>query len=124
VRFRFRDRLARYVCSWTCKKNPHLRSTRFSCLTGYMVAEGFPAIILILLVGSLFRVLDSMVRSRVPLWVALSLVIVPVSMLFASADLPTTLLIHGLGVGLIMLELVGRPRSGSKSADISAVWTN
>ena len=69
MRFRFRDRFAGYVCSWTCKKNPHLRSTRFSCSTEFMVAEGFPAMILVFLVGALLRVLDSMVRSRVPLGV-------------------------------------------------------
>jgi len=79
--------------------------------TGYMHAGVFGVLIYGLVVGLLFRVLDSMVGSRVPLWAGVSLVIIPFYSLFTSADLLTTLLTHGLGVGLVMLGLFASSHS-------------
>ena len=62
-----------------------------------------------LLAGALLKLVDSLVTRVVPLWMALSVVIVPIFMLFTSADLMTTLLTHGLGFAVFMLYLMKRP---------------
>lgn len=71
--------------------------------TGYMHA-GIPGVILYgILVGLLFRLIDSLSNKFVTPWVAVAVIIVPSQALLTSADLPTTLLTHGLGIALVIL---------------------
>lgn len=74
--------------------------------TGYMHA-GVPGVILYgVLVGYLFRMIDSIAKKGIPAWVAVASVLVPSQALIISADLPTTLLTHGLGISMLLLILM------------------
>jgi hypothetical protein len=74
--------------------------------TGYMHA-GIPGMIFYgVLVGLLFRLIDSLARNGVPVWVAVATMIVPSQSLLTSADLPTALLTHGIGMSLVILFLL------------------
>lgn len=74
--------------------------------TGYMHA-GIPGMVLYgVLVGLLFRLIDSLARNGVPVWVAVATMIVPSQALLTSADLPTALLTHGIGMSLVILFLL------------------
>jgi hypothetical protein len=71
--------------------------------TGYIHA-GIPGVLFYgLLVGLLFRLIDSLARASVPVWIAVAAVIVPSYSLITSADLLTALLTHGIGVSLVVL---------------------
>jgi hypothetical protein len=74
--------------------------------TGYMHAGIFGVIIYGVLVGLLFKIIDSIARDGIPAWVAVSCLIVPSQALITSADLPTALLTHGIGISLIILFLI------------------
>jgi hypothetical protein len=71
--------------------------------TGYMHAGIFGVLIYGILVGLLFRLVDSLARNGVPVWVAIATMIVPSQVLLTSADLPTALLSHGFGMSLLIL---------------------
>jgi O-antigen polymerase len=86
--------------------------------TGYMHAGLLGVVIYGLLVGALLKVLDSLVSRRVPLWMTLSVVIVPFFILFTSADLTTALLTHGLGFAVFMLYLMKLPREAQEEGQI------
>jgi len=74
--------------------------------TGYSHA-GIPGMIFYgVLVGLLFRLIDSLARNGVPVWVAVATMIVPSQALLTSADLPTALLTHGIGMSLVILFLL------------------
>jgi hypothetical protein len=74
--------------------------------TGYMHA-GIAGIGLYgVIIGFLFRVIDSIAASGVPPWVAISILIVPSQSMLISADLPTSLLTHGFGVAVLILFLM------------------
>jgi hypothetical protein len=74
--------------------------------TGYMHA-GIPGMIFYgVLVGLLFRLIDSLARNGVAVWVAVATMIVPSQALLTSADLPTALLTHGIGMSLVILFLL------------------
>lgn len=73
--------------------------------TGYMHA-GIPGIIFYgICVGLLFRLLDSIAFGNMPIWFAVTAIIVPCSSLLISADLFTALLSHGVGLAVILLYL-------------------
>lgn len=74
--------------------------------TGYMHGGWFGMVIYGVLAGLLFRLIDSMARGPLPLWVALAAVVIPARSLVLSADLPAALLTHGIGVGIVMLWLL------------------
>ncbi len=79
--------------------------------TAYMHFGMFGVIIFSLIVGWLMKIVDVLIRARLPIWFGLSLVIVPFVSLLTSADLSTALLTHGLAVSLIILWLfaISRP---------------
>ena len=56
--------------------------------------------------GLVLRVLDTVARGGVPLWVALSAIVIPARSLVLSADLPTALLTHGVGLGVLIIWLM------------------
>jgi len=74
--------------------------------TGYMHA-GIPGIIFYgIFVGLLFRLIDSLSVKGVPPWVGVASIIIPMQSLITSADLPTALLTHGVGLSIIILFLL------------------
>lgn len=73
---------------------------------GFMHAGLAGALFYAIVVGVMMRLIDTF-SSRLPLWLGTSLVVVPVWTLFFSADLPTTLLTHGLGISIFMMALIG-----------------
>lgn len=77
--------------------------------TGYMHAGLLGVVIYGMLAGALLKLLDSLVTRTVPLWMSLSVIIVPFFTLFTSADLTTALLTHGLGFAILMLYLMKLP---------------
>lgn len=82
----------------------HANNSFFS--TGYMHA-GVPGVILYgILVGFLFRIIDSLGNKGIPPWVAVASVLVPSQALITSADLPTALLTHGFGMSILLLFLL------------------
>jgi len=74
--------------------------------TGFMHAGAIGIILYGSIAGLLFRAIDSLANRGIPLWVALSVVIIPSRSLLLSADLPTALLTHGIGIGMIILFLL------------------
>lgn len=82
--------------------------------TGYMHAGVFGVFVYAVIVGLLFRLMDSISNNNVPNWVAVSVLIVPSRSLLLSADLPTALLTHGIGVSIIIIFLLNAKRSYSK----------
>jgi hypothetical protein len=63
------------------------------------------------IIGFLARVVDGLVINRLPLWLGLSIVIVPFFNMFTGADLTTAIGTHGLGIGLVILWLLGSEQS-------------
>lgn len=55
--------------------------------------------------GLIFKLVDSLTSERIPIWVGVATMIVPVFSL-TSADLPTVIVTHGLGLGLLFLWLI------------------
>lgn len=83
--------------------------------TGYMHA-GIPGVMFYgILVGLLFRLVDSLTFKGVPPWVAVASLIVPFQSLLTSADLPTALLTHGIGMSILILFLL---RSAGQQNDV------
>lgn len=80
--------------------------------TSYMHFGFVGMVIFSLIIGMLLRLIDILVRNRLPLWFGLSLVVVPLFSLFTSADLTTALLNHGLGISMFLLWLFSS-REGS-----------
>jgi len=74
--------------------------------TGFMHAGVFGVMLYGVLVGLLFRLIDSFSHKGVPVWMSVAVMIVPMRSLLISADLPTALLTHGIGVALIMLMIL------------------
>ena len=79
--------------------------------TGYMHAGIAGVIFYSIVVGLLFRLVDSISFKGIPPWVAIAVMIVPTRSLLISADLPTSLLTHGIGIAVLMLFLL-RSRTG------------
>ncbi|MCF8012716.1 MAG: hypothetical protein K9L56_15725 [Clostridiales bacterium] len=82
----------------------HINNTFLS--TGYMHAGVLGIFMYGILAGLLFRLIDSFATKGVPVWVVLAVLVVPSRSMLLSADLPTSLLTHGIGVGIIILFLV------------------
>lgn len=85
--------------------------------TGFMHAGYLGVVLYGVLAGLLFKVIDSIASKSLPPWLATAVVIVPSSSLIIGADLPTALLTHGLGAGLLMLYLT---RSGCRTRGLSS----
>lgn len=65
-----------------------------------------------LLFGVVLRYLDVTTAGRVPVWLVLAIVVVPIRSAIVSSDLLTVLLTHGLLVGLLLIALIRGPRRG------------
>lgn len=76
--------------------------------TSYMHFGLGGVVVYSVIVGLLLWMVDSLSFKRLPVWVAISISIVPFFSLFTSADLTTALLTHGIMVVLILLWLLGR----------------
>jgi len=74
--------------------------------TGYMHAGLAGVAFYALALGLLLRLLNAL-SSRLPPWFTLAVAIAPLLSLLFSADLPTSLLTHGLGPALVLLVLAG-----------------
>jgi len=73
--------------------------------TGYMHAGLLGVVIYGVLVGLLFRVVDSLSHHGPPTWMCIAAVIVPMHSLLTSADFFTAMLTHGVGASLLLLFL-------------------
>lgn len=96
------------ICSYALGKECHANVSFLS--TGYMHAGILGTIIYGILVGLIFRCIDSLANKGIPPWLAVASVIVPTLALVTSSDLPTALLTHGLGVAIIILFLLRSAR--------------
>lgn len=90
----------------------HVNNTFLS--TGYMHAGVWGIVFYGILAGFIFRIVDSVAASGVPIWVAIAVLIVPARSLLLSSDLPTALLTHGIGIGVLILLLL-RSSDGAPS---------
>lgn len=79
--------------------------------TGYMHFGFLGMIIFSLIVGVLLWLLDILVYRRLPLWLGISIVTMPIFSLFTSADLTTALLTHGILVGMLVLLVLGNKQN-------------
>jgi hypothetical protein len=82
----------------------HVNNTFLS--TGYMHAGIAGVVLYGVLVGLLFRVIDSLAFKGIPIWCGLGIMLIPVYSLIISSDLPTALLTKGIGVGMVVLFLM------------------
>ncbi|WP_410473566.1 hypothetical protein [Guyparkeria sp. TX1] len=87
----------------------HVNNTFLS--TGFMHAGVLGIIFYSVLAGFLFKLIDSVSAQGIPVWVAVAVLIVPSRSLLLSADLPTALLTHGIGVGFLSLFLLRSKRT-------------
>lgn len=94
----------------------HVNNTFLS--TGYMHAGIFGVVVYSVLAGFIFRLIDSIAEKGVPTWVAIAVLIVPSRSLLLSADLPTSLLTHGIIVGTIILFLLRANTSTAGSENL------
>lgn len=74
--------------------------------TGYMHAGSYGIVLYGVLAGLLFRFIDSLAGKGLPQWLVLAVCITPIFSLISSADFPTALLTHGIGVAVLMLFLI------------------
>jgi hypothetical protein len=88
--------------------------------TGYMHAGVWGIILYGVLAGFLFRLIDSLAGRALPVWLVLAVIIVPSRSLLLSADLPTSILTHGIGVAIIILLLLRRSQAGVKLGNNSS----
>ncbi|WP_408955105.1 O-antigen polymerase [Natroniella sp. ANB-PHB2] len=73
--------------------------------TSYMHFGFIGMLIFSSIIGLILKLMDSIIENRMPKWVGISIMIIPMFSL-RSADLPTILLTHGLGLSLIFLWLL------------------
>lgn len=76
--------------------------------TGYMHAGFFGLLFYSIAVGLILRLIDSLTYKKIDTKYAIFLTIVPLHILFLSADLPTTLMSHGLAATLIALLFINK----------------
>ena len=81
-------------------KSVWANNTFFS--TGYMHAGLVGTIFYSILVGFILNFIDSS-STKIPIFIALGIVIVPWYSLISAGDLTTTLLTHGLGIALLAI---------------------
>ena len=75
--------------------------------TGFMHAGIVGVILYSIIVGLLLRISDSMVNRNSPTIIVILATVIPFTILFTSADLPTALLTHGLAMAFLMLYFLG-----------------
>jgi hypothetical protein len=77
-------------------------------VNGFMHA-GFLGIIFYgLIFGLILSLYDALAYRMMPIWVAISVLIIPMHSLITSADLPTSIITHGIALGILILFLMRR----------------
>ena len=71
--------------------------------TAYAHANIWGILIYSVIIALLLRVLNNLCFFGIPMWVCISLTIVPFRSLLLNSDLPTTLLTHGLLISILLL---------------------
>ncbi len=75
-------------------------------VAGYM-HSGFLGILLYgLIFGLILRIYDSLAYKSMPIWFSISILIIPMHSLITSADLPTSMMTHGIVLGIFILFLM------------------
>ncbi|HBI72830.1 MAG TPA: hypothetical protein DDY59_06555 [Lachnospiraceae bacterium] len=75
--------------------------------TSYMHFGFWGMIVFSFIVGVLVWLVDILIYNRLPLWLGLSIIVMPFFSLFTSSDLFTSLLTHGIIICLLILWLLG-----------------
>lgn len=70
---------------------------------GYMHAGLIGLSLYCVLVGFLFRIIDSLATRGTDAWMSIAVTVVPMWSLLLSSDLPTAIMTHGLGVSVLLL---------------------
>jgi len=78
--------------------------------TGYMHFGMTGMLIYSIIVGLIFRYIDYFAKHFLPMWLCIAVMITPTFSLI-SADLPTALMTHGIGLAIIMLWLISAKSS-------------
>jgi hypothetical protein len=107
VSYPYEDSVPRLIGNYLGESNAWANNSFFS--TGYMHAGFLGVVMYGLVAGAVLKIVDSLVTAAVPLWMSLSIVIVPFFTLVTGADLTTALLTHGLGFAIFMLYLMKVP---------------
>jgi hypothetical protein len=94
---------AKLIGEWQGNES-HVNNTFLS--TGYMHAGIVGIALYGILVGFLFRLIDSFAARGLPVWVVLGILIMPCYSLIISSDFPTALLTKGVGIGLVLVFLM------------------
>lgn len=94
---------ARLIGHWRDTES-HVNNSFIS--TAYMHAGIYGIVLYGVLVGLLFRLLDSLASNHLNVLLVLSAILVPSRSLILSADLPTAFLTHGIGFAIIIAFLL------------------
>ncbi|MCH8492480.1 MAG: hypothetical protein LAT53_04515 [Idiomarina sp.] len=96
---------ARLIGDWR-GTGSHVNNSFIS--TGFMHAGVFGLLFYGLVVGVIFRLFDSLARNNSENLLVLSAILISSRNLILSADLPTALLTHGIGLGFVLAFLLKR----------------
>lgn len=81
--------------------------------TSYMHFGYFGIFLFSIIVGLLLWIADILIANRMPLWLGISILLVPFYALFTSSDLFTAMLTHGIIVAFIILLVIGKKHGSS-----------
>ena len=95
---------AKVIGEWRGTAGENVNNSFLS--TGYMHAGWWGILLYGVVAGLLFRLVDSVSRGSLPLWIPLSAFVIPGRSMVLSADLPTSLLTHGLGIAILVVWLI------------------
>jgi len=90
---------------------------------GYMHAGYIGLIIYSVIVGFLFRLIDSLVSRQIPDWYVLCVGIIPLRAMITSSDLFTALLTHGVIVAILIIVLFRKNEEASPYGDFGDFTT-
>ena len=76
--------------------------------SGYAQAGIFGVFVYVLILGIVLNLIDNIVKNGIPLWIGLSLTIIPFRSIQLSSDILTVFLTHGFIIVILMLLLIRR----------------
>ena len=88
---------------------------------GFMHAGVAGIVLYGVLVGFIFRIIDSLRGASLPNWLIVAALVAPVRAMLFSTDLPTALLTHGLAFGCLLLIIA---RAGGSRASLTSETDN
>lgn len=94
--------------------NPNISCNNGFLATSYMHFGYMGMFTFSIIVGLLLWITDMLVYKRIPIWLGISIIIIPFFTLFTSADLFTSLLTHGIILGLMIIFLFGSSLENDK----------